>query len=182
MIWRLKWFYISIFVLFSFFTPDNITVESTSYFNGWLNSGLYFSLTKIIALILIVVAVIVFIVSIPRKKLISSLIYLSKPLELFGFSSERFAVRLYLVIDFVEELPNLMTIKTSVEKNGSKITKILSSLSYVLNEIYNKAENSECKKIQYDKMTLPYFYQWSYLVITVASFYLSDKFFETIVY
>ena len=183
MIWRLKWFYISIFLLFSLFTPDTFTatVDNSFYFVRWVNPGIYYSLIKVIALMLIVVAVIVFIVSIPRDKLIATLIYLSKPLAILGFSSERFAVRLYLIIDFVEDLPGLITIKKDATEPKSKITNIVTSMRQVLDEVYYLAENSECKKIQYDNIALPHFYQWGYLLITVALFYLSDRVFTNLV-
>ncbi|MFV2060304.1 MAG: hypothetical protein ACC653_06430 [Gammaproteobacteria bacterium] len=131
---------------------------------------------------LLVVAVVVFIISIPRKALLTSLIYLSIPLRIFGFSSEQFAVRIYLVIDFVEELPKLINVKTDTIKYKSKISKIVSSMSLVVNEIYKLAENSECKKIRYDKMILPSFYQWGYLVISLGLFYLSDHVFTRFVF
>lgn len=180
MVWRLKWFYISIFVLFSLFTPNDITITSTAsaYILGNVNSGYYFSLIKITALILIVMSVIVLVVSIPRHELIASLILLSKPLTVIGFPSERFAVRLYLIIDFVETLPSVVSFgsqESPAKMNfKSKIKHIVSSLHLVVNEVYNLAENSECKKIQYDKINLPHIYQWGYLIVCIGLFYLSE--------
>jgi len=183
MIWRLKWFYISIFLLFSLLTPNTFTetTENLPNYISWLNPGIYYSVIKVIALMLIVVAVIVFIVSIPRDKLIATLIYLSKPLSLFGFSSERFAVRIYLIIEFVEDLPMLIKRKKDTTAYKSKITEIVTSMSHVLDEIYYRAENSECEKIQYDNMTLPHFYQWGYLLLSIVLFYLSDRIFINLV-
>jgi len=176
MIWRLKWFYISIFILFSFFPPDDINIVSKTTGNlmSDLTPVIYYSLTKIIALMLIVISVIVLIVSIPRQDLIASLVYLSKPLTIFGFSSERFAVRIYLIIEIVEFLPNLVSTKTEPTSNNSKIGKIVFSVHHILNEVYKQAENSECKKIQYDTIKFPDFYQWGYLLIVFGLFYFSD--------
>ncbi len=173
MVWRLKWFYISIFILFYFSSPNNIPGVSEFY-------GVYVALIKITALMLIVIAVIIFIISIPRPELIVALIYLSRPLGIVGFSSDRFAVRLFLIIEFAETIPEIIT-NTNVTQETSKIKKIVFSLSSIVNEIYDLAENSECKKIQYDNIKLPRYYQWSYLIFTVGLFYISDIIFTQLV-
>jgi len=182
MIWRLKWFYISIFILFSLFTPNEIgsfSELSNQQFDGII-SVFYYPFIKIAALVLIVMSVMVLIVSIPKQELIASLIYLSKPLSIFGFSSERFAVRVYLIIEFVEILPTL--INTSLEHGQSenninfkiKIKQIVFRLCHVVNKVYTLAESAECKIVHYEKMKLPDLYQWSYLLICIGLFYCSD--------
>ncbi len=173
MVWRLKWFYLSIFLLFSFLTPNTIT-EHSGYIISGLSSGVSYSLYKIAALVLLVMSVIIFIVAIPRDELIIALIFLSKPLTIVGFSSERFAVRVFLIVEFVELLPTLMTAQKPSGDSDSKIKKIVSSLETVINEVYRLAETSECKVIQYDNLKLPAYYQWLYLVACILLFYISD--------
>ncbi len=173
MIWRLKWFYLSIFLLFSFLTPNNIT-EHSGYIISGLPGGVSYSLYKIAALILIVMSVIIFIVAIPRNELIATLIFLSKPLAIVGFSSDRFAVRVFLIVEFVELLPALLSSKKQSSESHSKIKKIVLSLETVINEVYRLAETSECKTIRYDNIKLPGYYQWGYLLVSILIFYASD--------
>ncbi len=174
MIWRLKWFYLSILILFYISSPNDISGVSEFY-------GIYVSLIKITALVLIVIAVIIFIISIPRSELIASLIYLSNPLHVFGFSSERFAVRLFLIIEFTESIPTIISTKNTVNQEKSKIKKIVSTLSNIVSQIYRLAETSDCKKIKFESIKLPRYYQWSYLVFTVGLFYISDIIFTQLV-
>ncbi|VAW93052.1 hypothetical protein MNBD_GAMMA22-598 [hydrothermal vent metagenome] len=173
MIWRLKWFYLSIFLLFSWLTPNTIALDSENILFG-LSAGVSYSLYKITVLILIVMSVILFIVAIPRDELIAAIVFLSKPLSIFGFSSEKFAVRVFLIVEFVELLPAIIASYKISNMNNSKIKKIVLSLEYVISEVYHLAENSECKKIQYDNIQLPRYYQWGYLLISIALFYISD--------
>jgi len=186
MVWRLKWFYLSIFLLFGFLTPNDVSsFEVHDFLLGNLNSGFYFALVKIIALILIVMSVIVLIVSIPRNELISALVLLSKPFSVIGFSSERFAMRVYLIIEFTETLPSVINShplkKKSKPNLKAKIKHVVSSLCIIFTDVYELAENSECKKMQYDKISLPNFPQWGYLILCIGLFYFSDIVFTEMV-
>ncbi|SIT72688.1 energy-coupling factor transport system permease protein [Ectothiorhodosinus mongolicus] len=115
MLWRLKWFFLSLLVVFAFLTPgDPLWVGATD----WLPSrqGLVQSVMRIWVLVLAVAAVIHLLHACSREALVSGLLWLTMPLKPLGFPAERFAVRLVLTLDVLPELQQLMTTKNGEDQ------------------------------------------------------------------
>lgn len=112
MLWRLKWFFLSLLVVFAFLTPGDPLWTGAA---DWLPSrqGLVQSLMRIWVLVLAVAAVIHLLHACSREALVSGLLWLTQPLKPLGFPAERFAVRLVLTLDVLPELHQLVTTKNA---------------------------------------------------------------------
>jgi len=100
MLKRMKVFYLSILLIYLWFTPGEIIF---SLFDNWSPTyeGLFQALERILALALLVFAVETLLRLTPRNLLLTGLYYLAVPLVFFGLNRGQFIVRVMLTLDLV---------------------------------------------------------------------------------
>ncbi len=101
---RVRVLLIAIVALFAWFTPGE------AFFHGWprlgpTREGLAFALLHGARLVAVVCAVAVLLERLPLQRLVAGLYALARPLRLIGVPPERLALRLLLVLRYVEASP-----------------------------------------------------------------------------
>lgn len=102
MLLRLKWFFISIFVIYYFYTPQ-LQIPEQSYLNSKL-SQLLPGLFRITVLIFILLSVNLFIQTTSKEKILAALLWLFSPLKILHIKTERIALRAVLTLEYIEDL------------------------------------------------------------------------------
>ncbi len=162
MLWRLRWFFLSILFVYFSLTPGYALWVNAP---AWLPTmeGLVGGIHRIIVLLLIVVAVQFFLLTIERSQLISALYWLASPFVAFGFPRERLVLRIFLVIETVENVRYLLAeTGRSTQANTSKIKRIVMSVTILFQLIVNEVENSELLCVQLDLLEPPPLWQWCF--------------------
>ena len=100
---RLRWLFLSIILLYGWFTPGRELLPVAGMFSPSLE-GLLEGLVRAAVLVIVVGAVVWLLTRSTREELVAGLLWLTAPLARAGFPSERFAVRLALTLETVPRL------------------------------------------------------------------------------
>lgn len=100
---RMRLFFISIFIIYAFGTPGEYVWQPSLIFSPTFE-GLNLGLMQIEKLVISLAALSLLIVTSAKENLIVGLYMLLSPLKFIGLSVERFAARLLLTFEYVEEL------------------------------------------------------------------------------
>jgi len=104
MLKRMRVFYVSILIIYLWFTPGEIMF---SVFDSWSPTyeGLHQAMERILALCLLVVAVETLLRLTSRNLILTGLYYLATPFVILGLKRDQFIVRLMLTLDLVAADP-----------------------------------------------------------------------------
>ncbi len=112
---RMRWLFFSVLIIYAFATPGqlipNIPVNFSPTFEG-VEQGLL----QIVKLSIAVGALSLLYATSSKEQLILGLYMLLKPLKYLGLNIEKFAVRLFLTLEYVENLANKQHRKFSFEQ------------------------------------------------------------------
>ncbi len=147
---RLRWLFLSLFVL-------NLWLSSPTLF--WL-PGLLLAFTRVAVLIIIVLAAHLLISITPTQEIIAALQWWFKPLNKIGFSTERLAVRLALVLDTVAAVQNIYTETPTTTKKAIK--KISERVAGLFTQVLIHAETTPLRLLEIPKLKSPPLWQWGY--------------------
>ncbi|WP_349646342.1 hypothetical protein [Candidatus Parabeggiatoa sp. HSG14] len=151
---RLRWLFLSLFILNLWFHSPTFT---------WLPSidGLLLALERVVALVIIVLIAHLLISTTSTQKIIAALLWWLIPLNKIGFSTERLAVRLALVLDTVQSVQNLYTeIPSTATKNPIK--KISERVAGLFLKVLIHAETTPLRTLEIPKLQSPPLWQWGY--------------------
>jgi energy-coupling factor transporter transmembrane protein EcfT len=104
---RLRWFFVSIILLYGWFTPGRELLPAAYPLSPTLE-GLLLGLGRVMILAIIVGAVVWLLARSSREDLVGAILWLTAPLAGLGFPRERFAVRLVLTLEAVPRLQPLV--------------------------------------------------------------------------
>jgi len=109
MLRRMRWFLLSILLLFCWLTPGTPIIQWTAL-SGWLptNEGLSSGLLRVVALVLVIASVNLLLRSLSRQALLSAIYFLARPLQLVGVKAEMVALRMTLVFDAMGEVQQMV--------------------------------------------------------------------------
>lgn len=107
MLFRLKWFFISILLIYYFYTPDvpQPTQTTISQLSGPIIPGLF----RIAVLIIILFSVNLLIKTTSKEEILSALLWLFSPLNYFSVKTERISLRAVLTFEYIEVLSQRLT-------------------------------------------------------------------------
>lgn len=97
---RLRWFFLSILILYVWFSPGYPTLHPDSGISV-INTGLMMGLERILALMIVVGYSGLLIHLSSKAEIITGIYVLLSPLKMLGIDSGKLAVRLGLVLDYV---------------------------------------------------------------------------------
>lgn len=106
MIRRLKWFFLSILMVFYFFTPELPPAQQSI---SYVNQGLLLGLFRICALMVIIFAVNLFIKTTEKEEILAALIWILAPLRILYINIDRFSLRAVLTLEYIEYLSDYLT-------------------------------------------------------------------------
>jgi len=135
---RLRLFFISIMVIYLWFTPGELLVEIGSYLTITYE-GVFLASQRITALVLLVISVDTLLRSTSRNELVSGLYFLAKPFNSFGFDTEKMVIRVLLTMEFVFQ-------STKPENETKKL-----NLAAYVPMISNKISSDMLMAIKHDK-------------------------------
>ncbi len=151
---RLRWLFLSLFILNLWFHSPELT---------WLPTmaGLLLALERVAVLIIIVLAAHLLITTTKTQDIIAALQWWLRPLNKIGFSTERLAVRLALVLDTVTAVQKLYTnTPTITTKNPIKI--ISARVAGLFTQVLTHAETTPLATLEIPKLNSPPLWQWGY--------------------
>jgi len=100
---RMRWLFISLFVIYAFATPGEYIPQFLAY-AAPTYEGCRLGLVQIAKLLIALASLSLLFTGSSKHDLIAGLYMLLKPLKLIGLNAERFSARLLLTLDYVESL------------------------------------------------------------------------------
>jgi len=179
MLSRMRWFFLSILVLYLWFTPGSNSATSSFALIPSLD-GLHQGLLRISSLVLIVVAVNYFIAPIARDKMVGAILWLLKPLHWMRFDNQRLAVRVALTFSLVAKAQQLLadsgaTTTKEQDKSETSIRSRFSRAGEVVTQLFEKvmseAVHTETQSIHVKTGDAPSALQWTLLVLMAVFFW-----------
>lgn len=161
MLKRLKWLFVSILVVYLFFTPGQLLVPGLLW--GPTLEGLMQGLLRIAALVLLVVAVNLLIAGTQQEEFLSAILWCLRPLSIFGISHERMAIRITLTLDAVSQVREKFKEDSSaanVEPDSSRLLAISGKASRLFESAITNAESETLREITLPDETRPPVQQW----------------------
>ncbi len=100
---RMRWLFLSIFMIYAFGTPGELIPNFPVHFAPTFE-GLQSGLVQIERLLIALAALSLLLTSSPREQMMLGMYMIMSPFKFLGLNVERFAARLMLTLDYVEEL------------------------------------------------------------------------------
>lgn len=184
MVWRLKWLFLSILLIYVFFTPKvSASLTPFSPYVYLLLPGLF----RILVLINLILAVNLLIKTTTKEEILTSLLWIFSPLRLIHINLERFLLRAVLTIEYIELLNQKLSAmkartKSQVQsahffkRKRSAFFQLVGSANLVLHDLFAEVSKSTEKEYLIAIIEQPGLRQWSIpfgllLFLSVAAFY-----------
>jgi hypothetical protein len=151
---RLRWLFLSLFVLHLWFTPADF---------AWLPSleGLWLALERVGALIVMVLAAHLLLTITSTQQMIAAWQWWLWPFSKIGLSTDPLAVRLALVLDTVQAVQNFY-IDRSASTTKNPLKKISNKVAGLFAQVLIQAERAPLRTLEIPQLTNPPWWQWSY--------------------
>lgn len=175
MIRRMRWFFLSILIIYFWFTPGQPALGFLPLPSAWLPSeqGLRAGSLRIATLLLIILAVNLLLRTTPQKQLIAAIHWLSRPLAWLGICPDRLAVRMVLVMESLATVQSLVRQGLQgLQRSDRRLRQLGHFASDVFLQVTEAADRSPCHTITLQRCVAPPLYQWLYPVALGALFSL----------
>jgi energy-coupling factor transport system permease protein len=177
MVRRLKWLFLSILVIYLWFTPGTpIQLPSDWVDAAYLPSreGVITGLTRMGALVVLVIAATLLVTTTSREQLALAIYWLASPAAWLGFPRERLAIRMSLVFETIEEVQLLMKLarERHAAMEGSRLQNLGRALGELFGEVVSRAETTPLVPIEISSVTRPPWMQWAYPVALLLVLWL----------
>lgn len=158
---RLKWLFVSILVVYLFFTPGQLLIPDVLW--GPTVEGMIQGMHRIVALMLLVAAVNLLLTTTEQGDFLSAVLWCLRPLSVFGISHERMGIRITLTLDAVSQSRSELARKTaagSAQKSNSKLLAIAGMANRLFTSTIATAETVALREISLPRETRPPLMQW----------------------
>jgi len=163
---RLRWLFLSLLILHLWFSAGQWSWIPTI-------SNVFIAIERVGGLIIIVLTAHLLVKTTSTQAIIAALQWWLMPLKFLGFSSEKFTVRLALVLDTVHSVTKIQTqAQTTDIKNP--IIKIADKVSTLFVQVLEQAENAPLNQLNIPSLTAPPLWQWLYSLILLILIGLSQ--------
>jgi len=161
MLRRLRWLFVSILVIYFWFTPGEALVIA-GFDAAWLPSlaGIQLGAQRVATLVLVVMAVNLLVAVTPRQDLLSALVWLCRPLKYLGVPAERLALRLVLTLETVPQVQTLLEQRLGKLRSGKGITGIGDSLASLFTDITQRVAALPARQVDIALPVTPAPWQW----------------------
>ncbi|TPW14387.1 MAG: hypothetical protein FD130_1379 [Halothiobacillaceae bacterium] len=177
MLKRMRFFFLSIAILYFWFTPHAITLGEASLAGLPSLAGIQEGALRLVALLLVVVAVNLLLQTTTRDQLLVAIYWYARPLALMGISPVRVAVRITLILGSVDEA-QVMVRSVSATRASSGLKKRIAALGalagQLLHAAISRAQQAELTivSVSQDYTGSPPGWQWFYPVGLLLFFVL----------
>jgi energy-coupling factor transport system permease protein len=166
MLKRLRWLFLSILIVYLFFTPGVLLIPDVLW--GPTQEGLLQGLLRIAVLVLIVAAVNVLIGSTEQAEFLSAVSWCLQPLSWLGLSHERLAVRISLTLEAVGVLRNAYrhearddTPEPATNSFEPKLSTIAKTAHRLFAKVIDDAAQTSTQTITLPDQSAPPLLQWA---------------------
>lgn len=184
---RMRWLFLSILIVYLWFTPGEPLLPIESDFMPTLQ-GLQTGLLRVLSLMLIIFAVNYFISTIARHRLVQAIIWLLYPLNWIAIDTRQLALRIALTLELIPRVQQMVldvkqhyvdarqNIEQSkqVDVKKSMILSRLAMISHLLEMLFERTVDEALKmpseKISVDTLQNPPVWQW-FVPLLVASMF-----------
>ena len=178
MLLRLRWFFISIILVYVWLTPTIEFTELSRHSSFWNNywPGFIAGIERMFSLILIVFAVAHLLSGLTQEQLLAAIYWLAFPLVLLGVKRERLAIRMLLTLDLVQQSGQLdendkeNINNSTLNKWNYWAEKIVVRYQMVL----QKADSLVSQEYSFNQLPSPDLIQWFYPVLLYLAFILAS--------
>jgi hypothetical protein len=182
MLMRLKWLFVSILIVYLFFTPGQLLWPNIIWSPTF--EGLTQGLLRIAVLVLLVAAVNFLLSSTEQDDFLSAVLWCLRPLSIVGLPHERLAVRITLTLDEVSQIRNhhvyengnitkqdkTDVVASNAKKREPKLIAIARTANHYFQTVIRNAEASPVREIAIPEETSPPIHQWSIPALLIAIF------------
>ncbi len=172
---RMRWFFLSIMILFFWFTPGQpLWLAGFSLDPAWLPTwqGVETGVMRAGSLALIILAVNLLLRTSTREELFAAIHWMARPLSRVGVSHERLAVRMILVMDSLAEVQDMVRhVLTSIRGKARSLQLVGHFSSEAFSRVAERAEKAPCHAIELVVCGAPPVYQWLYPVSLACGLY-----------
>ena len=173
MLFRLKWFFISILLIYYFYIPDLQTSNLTSI--SGISIQMLPGFFRIAVLVIILFSVNLFIKTTSKEEILSALLWLFIPLKIFKIDSERISLRAILTLEYIEVLSQHLneykekkSLNITNDLNIPYFTKVKSRFLHLIDyssnlfyEVLEDAESTSGKSYSFERVEPPLLFQYS---------------------
>lgn len=177
MLRRMRWFLLSILLIFCWLTPGTPVIQ-WPVLSAWLptNEGLSSGLLRVVALILVIASVNLLLRSLSRQELLTAIYFLARPLQLVGVKAEKVALRMMLVFDAMGEVQQIVTqyipekdhVPRHLDRMGLLASGVLSAV------IERAGQASQEEVVVLPVLERPPLLQWCLPILLWGFFYISE--------
>lgn len=186
MLKRLKWLFVSILIVYLFFTPGQLLWPDVVW--SPTLEGLTQGLLRVAVLVLLVAAVNLLISSTERDDFLSAILWCLRPLSFVGLPHERLAVRITLTLDEVSQIRKhhlyegrndsqegeassaVSHVVSNVGKAEPKLSAIAKTANRLFQSVIATAETTTVREISLPEESAPPVYQWLIPVLLLTLF------------
>ncbi len=177
MLYRLKWFFVSILFIYYYYTPfiQDTEIPILLQYLQQLTPGLF----RISVLIFILFSVNLFIQTTTKEDILSALLFISSPLKLFNVKTERISLRAVLTLEYIEILSErLRKYKIPQQSHDNKKKKfvffqLIQYSGIILREILEEADTTSGQAYTIESQPAPELFQYLFPLLLCLFFYLS---------
>lgn len=177
MLKRLRWLFLSIFVIYLFFTPGVLLWPEL--LGGPTREGVVLGLSRIAVLVLIVAAVNVLLTSTGQDEFLAAIHWCLQPLSWLGVSHERLAVRISLTLESVSAVRAAYrresrvgdegaTAAIEVSATGPRLHMIASTAQRLFSQVVREAHAAPLREIALPAQSRPPLLQWGIPLLLLA--------------
>ncbi len=170
MVLRLRWFFLSIMILYCWFTPGKALWPALGVYSPH-QPGLWEGLSRCAVLIAILSLVHWLTSATTRDQLVRGLYWLIRPCSLVGFRPEIFALRLGLVLQAVPVLQDRLSGQAPGSRHEARHQRIVSHATHLLEAVLSEADRAELVCIELRSGIRPSMLEWlsvGFLVVVLA--------------
>ena len=186
---RMRWLFLSILLIYFWFTPGRPVFSPLSV--PWTPTveGVQIGLMRVLSLLLIVLTVNYLLSRVPRTQLISSILWILYPLRHIGLPYQRIAVRSALTLELLGEVQTELLESVAEQRKNkavdarakpnresssllAKLNAIGVSASQIITAVLLKADQMPVQTLEIPRRSRPPYVQWIYPVLISAVFVL----------
>jgi len=179
MLLRLRWFFLSILVLYIWMTPDTSLLNDSFSVFSFIPVGITSGLGRIFSLVLIVLAVSYLLASLEQDQLIAAIYWLVAPLAYVGLEREKMVLRLAMGMDAVGKLAKAPRLKDGNENRlgaGKNFYhRITGSIRHYYEYVLGCAKEDTGREYTFDCLNPPAFWQWAFPLGLYLLFLLAGR-------
>ncbi len=195
MLKRLRWLFLSIFIVYLFFTPGVLVWPGVLW--GPTFEGVLQGVSRVAVLVLIVAAVNVLLVSTEQAEFLAAVHWCLRPLSWLGLRHERLAVRIALTLESVSAVREAYRQESGGKLSGTvaatpnsangdlppasssrrlKLTTIANTAYRLFSQVVATAENVPLREITLPEQSQPPFIQWGIPVLLAVALAMAKTF------